>query len=335
MTQEIVHERSTFGSAFAGIGGFELGLERAGWECKWQIENDKFCNEILGERWPNVKRYGDIEDVEAEGLDPVDLVCGGFPCQDLSVAGKRGGLAGERSGLFWELVRVIQGVRPKWILVENVPGFLSSNEGEDFALALQTLAECGYGLAWRVLDSQHFGVPQRRRRVYIVGHLGAMCPPEILFESEGGEGDIAEGGEAGEDVAYRLRERPSHGGDKGDGGINTVLIYGSSKPGIAPTLRSPDPNAPRGPDGKRRDGGPGEKIPIIAGFFAKATSRSGDGEEVDPDGVREAPGVSRRVDYPDGSRYKTLGNAVTVQVAEWIGRRILEYGERHRKELAF
>jgi len=294
--------KPTFGSAFAGIGGFELGLERAGWECLWQIENDKFCNKVLEERWPDVKRYGGIEDVEIGELGAVDLVCGGFPCQDLSVAGKRKGLSGGRSGLFWELVRLVRGLRPRWILVENVPGFLSSNQGEDFALALETLAECGYGLAWRVLDSQHFGVPQRRRRVFIVGHLGAPCPPEILFEPEGGEGDTAEGGKAGEEVAGTLgggsgkrgwcadtdratfiarplragRTIADSGGDQGN-----VIAYGSEDPSTAPTIRSPDPNAPRGPDGKRRDGGPGEKIPIIA-LESRIRGDDGRGYEREP-----------------------------------------------------
>jgi len=198
--------KPTFGSAFAGIGGFELGLKLAGWECKWQIENDKFCNKILEKHWPNIKRYGDIENVKTEELETVDLICGGFPCQDLSVAGKREGLSGGRSGLFWELVRLLRELQPKWILIENVPGFLSSHKGQDFAIALKTLAECGYGLAWRVLDSQYFGVPQRRRRVFIVGHFGAMCSPEILFESESGEGDIAEGKKAGEGTAEGTRK---------------------------------------------------------------------------------------------------------------------------------
>jgi site-specific DNA-cytosine methylase len=100
---------------------------------------------------------------------PDDLLCGGFPCQDLSVAGQRAGLAGDRSGLFFEFARIIDAFRPRWVLVENVPGLLSSNGGRDFGVVLGTLADLGYGVGWRILDSRFFGVPQRRRRVFIVG----------------------------------------------------------------------------------------------------------------------------------------------------------------------
>ena len=412
--------KPTFGSAFAGIGGFELGLERAGWECRWQIENDKACIKILEKHWPNVRRYSDVEEVNPKKLEAVDLLCGGFPCQDLSVAGKRGGLSGERSGLFWELVRLARGVRPRWLLIENVPGFLSSHEGEDFALAIETLAECGYGLAWRVLDSQYFGVPQRRRRVFIVGHLGAICPPEILFESEGGEGHIAKGGKTGEDIAYCLRECPSHSGDKGDGGLNTTLIATLRSGGAggipssrgehiiagfsagqsagagsiayeeerSPTLKGEPSGTNRVPSIIYHSKGQDFDLREYEGICPAVTERWGTGgcnvpyvgEEADSKGVREASRVPRRVDLsvplafdwrsggdvrlnisekqtsalhspqapavmtkeeaieefarrlkhclvcPDSPRYRALGNAVTVQVVEWIGRRILEFG---------
>ena len=121
----------------------------------------------------------------------------GWPCQDLSVAGLRKGLAGERSGLFWEVIRFAERLRPRWLLLENVPGLLSANNGRDFGIVLSALDDLGYGLAWRVLDAQFFGVPQRRRRVFIVGHLGAPCPAEILFECESLSGDSQESGEAG------------------------------------------------------------------------------------------------------------------------------------------
>jgi DNA (cytosine-5)-methyltransferase 1 len=226
---------------FSGIGGFDLGLEAAGWACAFQVEIDPFCTKVLERRWPDVRRYRDIRTVEADalragtarlpdgrqrpggqqrgaagggpgregeppggGADGIDLLCGGFPCQDLSVAGRRAGLAGARSGLFFEFVRVATELRPRWVLLENVPGLLSSNGGRDFAVVLAALGDAGYGVGWRVLDARWFGVPQRRRRVFLVGHLGGPCPAAVLFEPEGVLGDLAAGREAGQDVAYPI-----------------------------------------------------------------------------------------------------------------------------------
>jgi DNA-cytosine methyltransferase len=165
----------TVGSLFSGIGGIDLGLERAGMKVVWQVENNEFCRKALRKHWPGVKLYGDIREIQGNELEPVDLICGGFPCQDLSVAGKRAGLAGERSGLFYEFARIIDELAPRWVLIENVPGLLSSNGGRDMGAVLGTLAELGYGYAYRVLDAQYFGVAQRRRRVFIVGCFGDVA----------------------------------------------------------------------------------------------------------------------------------------------------------------
>ena len=175
----------TFGSLFAGIGGFDLGLERAGMECAWQVEIEDFPRRVLEAHWPGLYRPLDVCDVGGENLDPVDLICGGFPCQDLSVAGKRAGLAGERSGLFFEFMRIVDELAPSWVLIENVLGLLSSNGGRDMGAVLGTLAELGYGYAYRVLDAQFFGVAQRRRRVFVVGCFGgAAGAAKVLFEPE-------------------------------------------------------------------------------------------------------------------------------------------------------
>lgn len=152
------------------------------------------------------------------------IITGGFPCQDLSVAGKRAGLAGERSGLWFEFERIIGEVLPRWVVVENVPGLLSSNGGEDFRTILQGLEKFGYGVAWRVLDAQYFGLAQRRKRVFIVASFGDGSCAKVLFEREGVRWNPPPRKEAGKDVAYTLRANPSHSGDKGDGGINTILI---------------------------------------------------------------------------------------------------------------
>ena len=196
----------TFVSLFAGIGGFELGFKQAGMVCKQQVEIDNNCNQVLAYHWPDVHRLEDIKDVGGYNLKTVDLVCGGFPCQDVSVAGRREGLAGERSRLWFEFIRVVvEELRPKWVVVENVPGLLSSNGGRDFATILSGLEKSGYWWAYRILDAQYYGVPQRRRRVFVVGCLTRGRAQEVLFERESSPWDIAPSKEARADVAAPLK----------------------------------------------------------------------------------------------------------------------------------
>ena len=179
------------GSLFSGVGGFDLGLERSGHEIVWQVEYDKQARSILRKHWPDVKMYNDVQQVGGKDgeagrdvLEEVDLICGGFPCQDLSVAGHRRGLDGSKSGLWYEFYRILKECRPKYCLVENVPGLFSSNKGRDMEVLVRGLEELGYQWQYRILDSQYFGVPQRRRRVFIVGYLGEGCQPQVLLESE-------------------------------------------------------------------------------------------------------------------------------------------------------
>jgi len=193
-----------FGSLFTGVGGFDLGFERAGMKCEWQVEFDKNCQNILRKHWSETELFDDVRTVGRHNLKPVDVICGGFPCQDVSIAGKRAGLAGERSGLWSEFARIIDELEPKWVVIENVPGLLSSNRGRDFATVIRWLAERGYGVAWRILDSQYFGVAQRRRRVFIVGSFGNGGAAEILFESEGVRWNTEKGRKTGEDVAATI-----------------------------------------------------------------------------------------------------------------------------------
>jgi len=205
------------GSLFSGIGGFDLGFERAGFEVAWQCENDKYASAVLAGHWPGVRRIGDVHDINA-GDGPVDVLAGGFPCQDVSVAGRRAGLAGERSGLFHEFARVIGDLRPEWVVIENVPGLLSSNSGRDMGTVVGALGELGYGWAYRVLDAQYFGVPQRRRRVFIVACAGGRTgrAAKVLFEPESVCGDPAPRRTAGEDIAGTL------GGSSQSGGFRTT-----------------------------------------------------------------------------------------------------------------
>ena len=204
------------GELFAGIGGFGLAAQRAGFELAWACEIDDFASRVYGARFPGVSVHPDVRDFEGV---PVDCITAGFPCQDLSVAGKRKGLIGERSGLFWEIIRIASRLRPRWLLLENVPGLLSSHKGRDFETVLAALDELGYGVAWRVLDAQFFGVPQRRRRVFIVGHLGGPCPAEVLFEPEGVSGNLAARREARTGTAGDVAACLNSGGN--DGGFRT------------------------------------------------------------------------------------------------------------------
>lgn len=210
------------GSLFAGIGGFDLAAERAGMTVVWQSEVDKHASRVLDHHWPHVKNLGDIHGIEDAPV--VDVLTGGFPCQSYSVAGSRGGLADDRGALWWEYHRLIAGLRPAWVVGENVPGLLSSRGGADFETILGSLTECGYGVAWAVLDAQYFGVAQRRRRVFIVGHSGGVPRPEILALGEGVFGDSPPSREKGEGVASTLASRTRGGGGLGtdfdlDGGL--------------------------------------------------------------------------------------------------------------------
>jgi DNA (cytosine-5)-methyltransferase 1 len=180
-------------SLFAGVGGFDLAMERNGVKVVASVEIDKKCNEVLAKHFPNAKQFDDVTTVKGSdligaGFNPSKgIIAGGFPCQDLSVAGKRAGLAGARSGLFWEAARIVDEAQSEYFILENVPGLLSSNKGADFGVVLGTMADLGYSVGWRVLDAQYFGLSQRRKRVFIVGRrsLDSGSPAEILFKSEG------------------------------------------------------------------------------------------------------------------------------------------------------
>jgi DNA (cytosine-5)-methyltransferase 1 len=179
-------------SLFAGVGGFDLALKRQGVKVVASVEIDKKAQDVLRRHFPDSTIFGDITGVTGEqliaaGFEPNNgIITGGFPCQDLSIAGKRAGLAGKRSGLFWEICRLLDETRAQTFILENVPGLLNSNGGRDMAVVLEALVKRGYRVGWRLLDAQYFGVPQRRRRVFIVGCLGnsGPSPAEILSISE-------------------------------------------------------------------------------------------------------------------------------------------------------
>jgi len=217
------------GELFAGIGGFGLAATRAGMGIAWAVEIDPFAKAVYRARlhsetgvWPDVREFPPDE---KHGPMGVDVITAGFPCQDVSVAGKRKGLVGERSGLFWEVIRVARRLRPRWLLLENVPGLFSSHRGRDFETVLAALDELGYGVAWRVLDAQFFGLAQRRERVFLVGHLGGPCPAEVLFEPESVSGDSPQGQTTGEGIAFCLGTRSADGrNERGDNSANLQLV---------------------------------------------------------------------------------------------------------------
>lgn len=155
-----------FGELFAGLGGIGLGLERAGMECRWQVENDPFCQKVLAKHWPHVKRVSDVREAGKHNLEPVDLISGGFPCQDVSYAGLGAGLEGERSGLWVEMFRIICELRPQFVLVENVSALLT--RGGERVLA--DLASIGFNAEWETVRASSFGAPHRRKRLFIVAY---------------------------------------------------------------------------------------------------------------------------------------------------------------------
>lgn len=211
------------GSLCSGVGGLDRGLERAGCRVIWQCEQSAYRRGVLARHWPEVPCHEDLTTLDPGDLPEVDLLAAGTPCPDFSHAkAERRGLEGEESRLFWDFARIRNALAPEWTLWENVDGALTTHDGLDFALVLEAFVGApvhvprgGWpragvvagpwgGAVWRVLDAQHFGTPQRRHRVFVVGRLSGPCPPEVLLEPQGGRGDPAPRDETPEDVARSL-----------------------------------------------------------------------------------------------------------------------------------
>jgi DNA (cytosine-5)-methyltransferase 1 len=255
-----------FADFFSGIGGFRLGLERAGHRCVFSCEIDPFARRVYGARFGREPEAEDIRAVTPETIPEADLWCGGFPCQDLSTAGRRVGIKGERSGLIWKLLDLARERRPRWLLLENVPGLLTGRDAEDdgadvspegradveaagdvvswFGTLLGAMDQLGYDVSWRVLDARFFGVPQRRRRVFILaGRAGERTHPgTLLLEREG------RGGNPASRRAARARAAGGPQGGSGVAGGGDALIV----PPVAATLTSG--GTPSGsPPGRRHE----------------------------------------------------------------------------------
>lgn len=183
-------KKLTHGSLFSGVGGFDLGADKAGIETIWQCEIDNKATSVLKKHWPNVKRYGDVLEVKGNEIEPVDIISFGSPCQDLSTAGKRAGMKGERSGLFFQGTRITkemldatEGRYPRFLIWENVRGALNSNKGEDFKTVIEEIRNIGaLDIGWRLLNAANFGTPQRRVRVFVVADFRGECAGEILSQ---------------------------------------------------------------------------------------------------------------------------------------------------------
>lgn len=294
-------------SFFTGIGGFDLAFERTGHEIVFQCEIDEFCLSILDNNWPNVNRIRDILELNNGATIPeAEIWCAGFPCQDVSLARarKRDGLNGARSGLFFQFAALLADARPPIVIVENVPGLLSSNSGADFQVVIQALAKIGYSVGWRVLDSRYFGVPQSRSRVYIVGHLGGPSGiAEVLFESERGEGEPAPGKGSRKNSVSPFKESLR---DHGTGAIVQRISYC-----IAATS-----GRHTGTDWSR-------SYVCYADKVRRFTPKEYEGLQGFPTHWTLPPGVpDERIPDYDDARYRALGNAVSVPVIEWIAHRI-------------
>jgi len=339
---------------------------------------------VLARHWPGVRRYADVRDVGAHNLEPVDVIAFGSPCQDLSVAGLRNGLGGKRSGLFFEAARIIRELRPAYAVWENVPGALSSDGGRDFGAVLDALADSGaLDICWRVLDARFFGVPQRRRRVFLVASFRTGASAfQILAEPESCGGHPAQSREEGQDIAYALNAGIRGTGDGHGNAWNSNYVTnlheadpdGVSRPLVAresgyrmdletetfivsAPVRASDGH--HGWSGGRDDGadnliafdwqassgndeswrGKGRQHVVRSGDYAGAASATRVDAVSYSAGVRRlTPRECNRLqgfpddwdrygadgkEIPDSHRYRCMGNAVCVPVAEWLGHRLV------------
>ena len=361
-------------SMFTGVGGFELGLDyspndnrsdreagqfkgvyqqskssKSGFRCFGFSEIDKYANQLLQQKFPNVKNYGDASKIDPRELPEFDMLCGGFPCQAFSIAGKRRGFEDTRGTMFFEIARILEVKRPKVVLLENVKGLLNHEKGKTFAVILQTLAELGYRTQWMVLNSKFFGVPQNRERVFIIGSLRGERRPEILPFGRGSQQTINK--ETSSVQANTLTSTCYKGA--GNDGISIIqLVGGSQGKGVYSTDGTSTTLAAQG-------GGKGCKTGLYAVLTPDRETKRQNGrrfkENGEPsftltgqdihgvtDGVRIrrlTPTECERLQgFPDGwtdgfsdtQRYKMMGNAVTVNVIKAIGQRLVAFYGRER-----
>lgn len=281
----------TFGSLFAGIGGMDLGLERAGMKCVWQVEIDDYARRVLAKHWPDVPRYRDVRFFlggkrwrQARAAWQADLICGGFPCQDISNAGRREGISGRRSGLWSEFARVVRLLRPRYVLVENVAALL----GRGMERVVGDLALCGYDAEWDCIPCAALGAVHIRNRVFLLAY------PNGQFLPSGRDRPVGR---------IECKKSPAK---------TYAELCGVGTPGIGGGILAGLSNVHH--SFRRRHGTPQETV-----FAGRGGFELSDWWASEPGMGRVADGVPYRVE-----RCRVLGNAVVPQVAEWIGRRIVE-----------
>jgi DNA (cytosine-5)-methyltransferase 1 len=322
-------------SLFSGIEAFSQAVHDFGWTCVGVSEIDPFACAVLEHHYPNVLNLGDITKITKEKLDAIkrehgaiDIVVGGSPCQSFSVAGLRKGLDDPRGNLMLEYIRIVATVCPRWFIWENVTGVLSSKEGSDFGSLLQAMAQFGYSLCWRVLDAQHFGVPQRRRRVFLIGCLDkADSPFKVLFECPSSKRNTHASRETRQsNLAKAERSTGEHGTNR-RGESNEKVVYHSNHRSIPPKEHSTCPTL------MAWMGTGGNNIPMklehrheqqkVQSKVRKLTPIECERLQGFPDNYTQIPYKKKKTeDCPDFPRYKALGNSMAVPVMRWIACRI-------------
>lgn len=295
-------------SLFSGIGGFELGLGDEH-ECVGFSEIDKYAIKIYKEQFPHHTNYGNITEIPAESLPDFDLLVGGFPCQSFSIAGKRRGFEDTRGTLFFDIARILKAKQPRLLVLENVKGLLSHDTGRTFRTIIATLTELGYDLQWQVLNSKDFGVPQNRERVFIVGHLRGTTRPEVFpftGETREGEKQIVS---TTIDANY-FKGIDNHGQRTHIGTLRTHKDgegFRESMSGLVPTIPA-----------RAREDGSGQPV-ILQSIFNDMKVR-----RLTPIECERLQGFPDNwtASVSDTQRYKTLGNAVTVNVVREIARKL-------------
>jgi DNA (cytosine-5)-methyltransferase 1 len=284
-------------SVCSGIEAASVAWEPLGWEAAAFSEIEAFPRAVLAHHYPNTPLHGDFTTIAADQYGTVDLLVGGTPCQSFSLAGLRKGLADERGVLALEFARLAQRIRPRWVVWENVPGALSSNGGRDFGAILGALEELGYGWAYRTLDAQHFGVPQRRRRVFVVGYRGDWRPPaKVLLERP------------------RTDWNPAPIAGEGHRDATTCWWDGGQ---LSQTLDAVLHKKQALPEKNR--------FPAVVqgGKLRYITPVEAERLQGFPDNWTRIPWRGRSEEQcPDGPRYKAIGNSMAVPVMRWIGTRI-------------
>ena len=296
----------TYLSVCSGIEAVSVAWEPLGFTPIGFSEIESFPCELLKQKYPAVKNYGDITQYEKWDAGQFDILVGGTPCQSFSIAGKRGGTADERGALMYAYLGIVETYRPRWVIWENVPGVLSSNSGYDFTSFLAGLEECGYGWAYRVLDAQYFGVPQRRRRVFVVGHSDNRCDlaAKVLFEPESMCGNIATGSETQKKTTAAIGK-----------GVNYFRRGGNfkyHKDKKAATLRSSAAS---------------DCFDLVLArekkYIRRLTPLECERLQGFPDNYTQIEWRGKPIEQcPDSLRYKAIGNSMAVPVMWWIGERI-------------